>query len=235
MSRPVAIVTGSSSGIGKAITTSLLANNWEVCGLSRRAASFDTPLYTHMQVDLTDSKALSHTASQIMERYGAIHALINNAGTGHFGPHEEVSIAQIEDLVHLNLLAPLLLTKLFLRSLKETKGALINVGSFSALESSSHGAAYAATKAGIKHFSDSLFDETRKSGVKVVTISPDITRTPFYDQLTFSPEDDELAAINPECVADAVLQILSQRPGTVTTHVVMRPQRLLLKKRARGA
>jgi short-subunit dehydrogenase len=152
---------------------------------------------------------------------------------GYFAPHEELSLEQIHEMVALNLLAPMLLTRGLLRSLKETKGNLIFISSFSALESSSFGAAYAATKAGLKHLGDSLFDEVRKSGVKVTTITPDITRTPFYDDLSFAPDADPAAAVTPECVAQSVMQVLTQRPGTVTTHVVLRPERLMLEKRPR--
>jgi short-subunit dehydrogenase len=83
----------------------------------------------------------------------------------------------------------------------------------------------------LRHFSNSLFDEARKSGLKVCTISPDITRTHFHDTANFAPEDDQAAAVEPQCVAETVLNILTQRQGTVVTEVVLRPQRLLLKKR----
>lgn len=234
MSRPVAVVTGTSSGIGESIARALLAEDWSVCGMSRRSVSIESEHYHHISADLTDTSAVTQAAKSVIERYGAIDALINNAGVGHFGPHEELSVAQLAQLVHLNLLAPIILTKHLLRSLKETEGALINISSFSAQESSSHGAAYAATKAGLRHFGDSLFDEVRKSGVRVTTITPDITRTPFYDQLSFAPEEDEMAAVTPQCIADAVLQVLSQRRGTVTTQMTIRPQRILLKKRPRN-
>lgn len=233
MSSTVALVTGSSSGIGKAITTSLLRANWRVIGLSRRDSPFSSPLYTHCRCDLTNTDQLSTTVTTLLKEHGPLHALINNAGVGHFAPHEELSIAQIRELVELNLLAPLLITRATLRSLKQTRGHIISVSSFSALESSSFGAAYAATKAGLKHFSDSLFDEVRKSGVKVTTIVPDITRTAFYDAKPFAPEDAPCAAITPECVAQAVEHVLSQRTGTVATQIVLRPERLLLAKRPR--
>lgn len=233
MSRSVAIVTGTSSGIGKAIAEALIADDWTVCGVSRRVATIDSPLYYHYTADLSDSKQLTDIVERIRTEHPTIHALINNAGVGHFAPHEELSAQQIHELVSLNLLAPLLLTKLLLRTLKENHGYLVNISSFSALESSSFGAAYAATKAGLKHFGDSIFEECRKSGLRVTTISPDITRTPFYDKLSFAPEDEEAAAITPECVAQTVMQTISQRPGSVTTQVTLRPQRLLLKKRPR--
>jgi len=234
MSRPLAVITGTSSGIGEAITETLIKNDWRVVGLSRREARFTSPHYNHISCDLTELDTLPETIHSIIKEYGPVRALINNAGVGHFAPHEELSPQQIRELVDLNLLAPMIITRGMLRSLKETRGNLISISSFSALESSSFGAAYAATKAGLKHFGDSLFDEVRKSGVKVTTISPDITRTPFYDSLHFTPEEDPAAAVTPECVAQAVQQVLSQRAGTVTSHIVLRPERILLAKRPRG-
>jgi short-subunit dehydrogenase len=71
--------------------------------------------------------------------------------------------------------------------------------------------------------------------VKVTTITPDITRTPFYDNLSFYPEENATVAVTPECVAHAVMQLLSQREGTVTTQITLRPERLQLGKRRRGS
>jgi hypothetical protein len=231
MPRPLAIVTGSSSGIGEAITRKLLEAKWRVAGMSRRAAKIDHEDYRHFEVDLSSPAALTATAELILREERDVHALINNAGLGYFAPHEEVSIQQIEEMVRTNLLAPLLLTKLFLRSIKSNQGYIFNIASFSAHERSSFGAAYAATKAGLKHFADSLFDEVRKSGAKVVTISPDITRTPFYENLSFAPEDDPAAAIEPESVADTVLNVIHMSRDAIISEIVIRPQRLLLKKR----
>jgi short-subunit dehydrogenase len=231
MSRPLAVVTGTSSGIGKSITTALIQHGWRVLGISRREAQLESPNYSHLCFDLTQTAKIPELTRDILKSYGSLHAVINNAGVGHFAPHEELSSTQLQEMVALNLLAPLVLTQGFLRSLKETRGHLISISSFSALESSSFGAAYAATKAGLKHFSDSLFDEVRKSGVKVCTITPDITRTPFYDNVRFAPHEDPAAAVTPECVAQVVTQIISQRPETITTHVVLRPERILLTKR----
>lgn len=230
MSRSVAVVSGTTSGIGEATARRLLSDGWIVYGLARRAGTIEDPNYRHRQVDLCDSAALLECVSSIESECEQIHALINNAGVGHFAPHEELSSEAIEEMVSLNLLAPLLLTKSLLRSIKRSQGWIINIASFSAHESSSFGATYAATKAGLKHFGTSLFDEVRKSGAKVVTISPDITRTAFFDDLSFAPEEDPAAAVTPDCIADAVSNILLQREGTVITDLVIRPQRLLLRK-----
>jgi short-subunit dehydrogenase len=235
MPRPLAVITGSSSGIGEAITRALLQNGWRVIGISRRTPKHTEPEYYHITLDLTDTNRLTDTIPTIIREHGPLTLLVNNAGVGHFAPHEELSVRQIEELVQLNLLAPLILTRGFLRSLKETRGTIVSIGSFSAHEASSFGAAYAATKAGLEHFQRSLFDEVRKSGVKVTTITPDITRTPFYDNLSFYPEENATVAVTPECVAHAVMQLLSQREGTVTTQITLRPERLQLGKRRRGS
>jgi len=234
MSRPLAVITGTSSGIGAAIATELLESGWRVVGISRRTPDITAAEYTHITLDLTDTRKLTETIPTITQEHGPVTLLVNNAGIGHFAPHEELSVQQIEQLVHVNLLAPLILTRGLLRSLKETRGYVIAIGSFSAHESSSFGAAYAATKAGLEHFQRSLFDEVRKSGVKVTTITPDITRTSFYEHLYFYPEESEAVAVTPECIAQAVMQVLLQREGTVTTQITLRPERLQLGKRRRS-
>ena len=234
MSSPLAVVTGTSSGIGTAIAKSLLDNNWRVVGISRRTPDISSPNYTHVSLDLTDTDKASSMTAEILKVHGDIALLVNNAGVGHFAPHEELSVKQIDQMVKLNLLAPLVLTRGFLRSLKETRGFIIGISSFSALESSSFGATYAATKAGVEHFQRSLFDEVRKKGVKVTTITPDITRTPFYDHLNFYPQDGDEFAVTPECVAQAVIETLNRRSGTVTTQIVLRPERLSLGKRGKS-
>jgi short-subunit dehydrogenase len=234
MSRPLAVVTGASSGIGEAIARRLLAADWRVAGISRRPGTIQHEGYKHIEADLSSPAALSLAAETILREEGPLEVLINNAGVGYFAPHEELSMAQIEEMVRVNLLAPLLLSKILLRAIKSSQGWIINISSFSAHERSSFGAVYAATKAGLKHFSDSLFDEVRKSGTKIVTICPDITRTPFYDDLSFAPEDDPAAAIRPESIAETVIHILSQEDGAIVSEIVMRPQRLLLKKRKRS-
>ena len=81
------------------------------------------------------------------------------------------------------------------------------------------------------HFSKGLFDEVRKTGVKVISILPDITKTPFYDELNFREGEEEESYILPECVADAVENILSQREGTVITEIILQPQKHIIRKK----
>jgi len=107
-------------------------------------------------------------------------------------------------MIELNLLVPLELSRQLLRSLKKHSGHIINIASITAKKPSPQGAAYSASKAGLAHFSESLFEEVRKSNVKVTTIIPDVTKTPFFDNIWFEPANDEAAYLTAQCIADAV-------------------------------
>ena len=231
----VAIVTGASSGIGLSIAKKLVELEYKVYGCARDFSQTDFPheCFVQNSCDVTDIPKLTGTIERVIQEERDIRVLVNNAGTGYFGPHETIKPAQLEEMVKTNLLAPLVLSRLLLPTLRETRGAIINIASITALEPSRFGCAYAATKAALHHFSRSLFVEVRKSGVKVVTILPDITKTPFYEKLDFRPADDPSCYLTPTCVADAVASVLSQREGTVITEIVLRPQKLRVEKKRR--
>ncbi|MCF6094177.1 SDR family oxidoreductase [Microaerobacter geothermalis] len=228
-----AIVTGASSGIGLAISTRLMKMGYLVYGLARDFSKTDIEEGNFIKIvcDITNTSQLIKTVKDIKEREKDIFILVNNAGVGFFGPHEQLNPKQIEMMVVTNLQAPLIITQLLLREIKRTKGFIINISSITAKKSSTHGCAYGATKAGLSHFGTSLFDEVRKTGAKVVTIHPDITQTSFYDHLDFEQGDDPDCFITPECVADTVELILSQREGTVVSELTIRPQKHMIKRK----
>ena len=95
--------------------------------------------------------------------------LVNAAGFGRFEPHEELSMKTIQEMISLNLTAPITLSNLLLRPLKENKGSIINITSIEATRSSKFSALYSATKSGLRAFGQSLFEEVRNHGVSVVT------------------------------------------------------------------
>ncbi|MCY6369584.1 SDR family oxidoreductase [Clostridium ganghwense] len=227
-----AIVTGASSGIGFEITRKLLKIGYKVYGIGRNFSKINLENNNFIKVscDLTKIHDLTQKIKEIRKNE-EVYILVNNAGVGYFGPHEELNPQKIHAMVATNLEAPLVLIQLLLRDLKKNVGYIINISSITAKKSSTYGCAYAATKAGITHFAESLFDETRKTGVKVVTIHPDMTKTAFYDDLNFREGDIEESYITPQCVAEAVEMILSQRQGTVVTDITLRPQRHMIRRK----
>lgn len=222
-----AIVTGASRGIGLAISKKLVKMGYRVYGLARDFSSseFDSTDFIKVVCNVTDKNSLVKTINEIKATEDKIHIIVNNAGVGYFGPHEQLKPSQIEKMVLTNLQAPLILANLLLRELKENSGWIINVSSITAKKSSTHGCAYSATKAGLSHFATSLFDEVRKSGVRVVTLHPDITASDFHKHADFTHGEDPLTYITPECIAEAVENILSQREGTIISEITIRPQK----------
>ena len=193
----LAVVTGASSGIGKEISLRLLSLGYGVIGVSRTISSriINHENFTPLQADLSEEKTTLELCQTLKNK--DILILINAAGFGKFEPHEELSAKIIAKMTFLNLTAPMLLTNTLLRTLKKNNGYLININSIEALRASKFAGVYSATKAGLKAFSDSLFEETRKSGLSITNINPDMTESNFYDELRFETslkEDEKLFA-----------------------------------------
>ena len=208
-----AIVTGFSSGIGKAICESLKQNDYEVFSLNSR---------------LEDIKALEKEIKELLKKQD-IDLLVNCAGVGVFKPHEEISITKIQELINVNLTAPIILSNLLLRSLKKTKGHIINIASIEATRHSKFSALYTATKSGLRDFGLALFEELRKADVKITTINPDLTKTNFFDEFNFEPSENKKAHLIAEDIAKALIKIL--KFDGVVTDITIRPQRLEIKKK----
>ncbi len=229
-----AVVTGASSGIGKAITHRLLAMGYSVVGISRTVTCeiFPHQNFRALQVDLSQP-CKTQDLCNILQKEDT-HILINAAGFGRFKPHEEQSLKIIEQMTHLNLTAPMLLTHATLRSLKKSGGYLININSIEALRASKFAALYSATKAGLKAFGDALFEETRKSELSITNINPDMTESNFYDELRFSVSEEENEKLLASDIADAVEHILTMRKGAVVSEYTIRSLQFGIKKKSKS-
>ena len=233
LNKKTAIVTGASSGIGYAISKTLSTLGYELYGFGRNFKNTDwnTMDNAHPIVcDILDTDRLCAELKQITAQ-NQVHVLVNNAGVGYYGLHEELNPDKIKKLVRTNLEAPMILTQQLLRPLKKTAGYIINISSVTAGQSNPHGCAYGATKAGLASFSHSLFDEARKYGVKVVTISPDMTQTNLYRNADFREGDETESYLLPDDVAKAVEWILSQREGVIVTDITLKPQIHRIKRK----
>lgn len=226
-----AVITGASSGIGKEICKRVLELGYEVVGISRSVTDeeFKTPHFTPLQANLSDENSTLKLCNTLKEQ--SVDILINCAGFGRFEPHEELSQKTITEMTFLNLTAPMLLTNALLRTMKKNEGYLININSIEAIKTSKFAGVYSATKAGLKAFGDSLFEETRKSGLSVTNINPDMTQSSFYNELRFDisqKEDERLLASD---IADAVEHILSMRKGAVVSEYTIRSLKFGISKK----
>jgi short-subunit dehydrogenase len=178
---------------------------------------------------LEDIISLEREIKEILKS-NDIDIVVNCAGVGIFKPHEEISLSKIKELIDVNLAAPIVITNLLLRSLKKTKGYIINISSIEATRYSKFSALYTATKSGLRGFSLSLFEELRKADVKVCSINPDMSDTSFFDNLQFKPADG--CSIDPNEIAKIVIDII-QTKSTITD-ITIRPQKLGIEKKIKG-
>lgn len=228
-----AVVTGASSGIGARVSRKLCAIGYEVYGFGRDFSGSEVLRengFHPVVCDVLDTGKLCALVREIMAQQN-VCVLVNNAGVGYYGLHEELNPAKISEMVRVNLETPMVLTQQLLRHLKRNKGYVINIASVTANQSNPHGCAYGATKAGLASFSRSLFDEVRKYGVKVTTILPDMTKTNLYRNADFDVGNEEESYLLPEEVAGAVEFALCQREGAVVSEILLKPQLHRIKRK----
>ena len=138
-------------------------------------------------LDVADRDALYDLPRQVLERWGRLDLLVNNAGVNHRGPLHERSSRQVAQILDVNLLAPVLLTQAALPHL-ERGGAVLNVASLAGKVPVPHEATYSASKAGLRAFSRALDTELAERGVRVLTVCPGPIDTGFLADLDNVPE-----------------------------------------------
>jgi len=179
--RPVALVTGASSGIGKASALALVAAGFDVVGTSRDTSRV-TPLdgVTFLDLDVASDTRVTIAVGQVIERFGRIDVMVNNAGMGAIGAVEETSIAQAQDIFNVNVFGVMRMTKAVLPHMRaQRRGRIINLSSVVGFLPSPYMAVYAASKHAIEGYSESLDHEIREHGVRALLVEPAYTNTGF--------------------------------------------------------
>lgn len=214
MTKPEIIVTGSSSGIGRAIAQYLLENDYRVIGIARNRQ--DIPIehegFVNLSMDLADVEALPDKLQDLVNTYPEVQGIVFCAGRGQFGSLEEFSYSQIRSLMDLNFLSQAYLAKAYLPLLKKRgSGDLIFIGSESALKGSRKGTVYCASKFAVRGLAQALRDECSKSNVRVTLVNPGMVNSAFFDELDFEPGSEPENFLVPEDIAHTVDYILSTR------------------------
>lgn len=217
-----AIVTGASSGIGKAISEMLLQNGYEVFGLGRHfKETIESNLFHPVSVDLLKEAELQKVFRELPVDH--LDLLVNNAGCAYYGLHENIKQDRIQEMVRLNLEVPMVFCQKYLKVLRENHGCIINIASISGMHEAAHGACYGATKAGLIAFSKSLFAEERKHGLKVTCVIPDMTSTNLYRNADFEADTADGCCLDPKDIAEVVKDVIYHK-NFVTSEIVVQPQ-----------
>ncbi|MEP6574418.1 MAG: oxidoreductase, partial [Gemmatimonadota bacterium] len=222
--RPSAIVTGASGGIGEATARALHAAGYRVFGTSRRAPAMGSPDIEFLVCDVTSDESVQAAVSEVLSRTGRIDLLVNNAGVGLVGGAEESSLEQAKSLFEVNLFGLIRMTRSVLPSMRQQRaGRIVNISSIMGLIPAPFMALYAASKHAVEGYSESLDHETRGSGIRVVLVEPAYTQTSFegnvyqadqqldvYQSARANAEgvmrDGMKTADSPELVASAVVK-----------------------------
>jgi NAD(P)-dependent dehydrogenase (short-subunit alcohol dehydrogenase family) len=177
----VAIVTGASSGIGKASAEQLAQAGFTVYGTSRRATQADQHAFPMLVLDVTDDASAEAAVNEVIRREGRIDLLVNNAGFGVApGAAEESSLEQAQAIFDTNFFGLIRMTRAVVPHMRRQRsGRIINIGSVLGFLPMPFGALYAATKHAVEGYSESLDHELRTWGVRVSVIEPAYTRTQF--------------------------------------------------------
>ena len=179
--QPVALVTGASSGIGKAASLALAQAGFEVIGTSRHTSQV-TPRdgVTLLDLDVTSDESVTTAVKQVIARSGRIDVLVNNAGIGSAGAAEEFSTAQDQRVFDVNFFGLVRMTKAVLPHMRaQGRGRIINISSVAGFAPQPFMAVYVASKHAVEGYSESLDHEVREHGVRVLLVEPFNTGTRF--------------------------------------------------------
>jgi 3-oxoacyl-[acyl-carrier protein] reductase len=233
------IVTGGSRGIGLGIVRRLAEAGYHVMALARsespelrqaveQAASSGTGCIGFTACDLAETDGMAELVKQLRKDLGPVYALVNNAGTSVDGTLALTSAAQIERVVRLNVLSPILLSKYVLRSMMAdgAGGRIVNLASIVAFTGYSGLAVYAATKASMIGFTRSLAREVGRTGVTVNAVAPGFVDTEMTRGVT-DEQREQIAhrsalrrLVEVDDVAAAVEYLLSDGARNITGTVI---------------
>jgi len=190
--RPVALITGASSGIGKALAKNFAEHGYDVVLSARSVARLEAVagvlqnrfgILAHViPADLESAGGAAALHAEVKRRGLTLSALANNAGYGTFGEFKDMSLDSQLGMMQLNMTSLVALAHLFLPDLMATKGKMLNTASTAAFQPGPYMAVYYATKAFVLSFSEALAAELAESGVSVTALCPGPTASGFQDK-----------------------------------------------------
>jgi len=208
----VAIVTGASAGVGLAAARRLAARGDRVVLVARRREVLDAIAQEIgasramvEAIDVSDLAALAALPRRVVERFGRLDVLVNNAGVNHRGPVHQRTARELADIVAVNLVAPIALTHAAL-AVMERGAVIVNVASLAGMIPVPEEATYSASKAGLRAFTRAVAQEQRPRGVRVAAVCPGPIDTDFISDVDHVPDLVFSQPMRtPEEVADAVI------------------------------
>lgn len=214
------VVTGASSGIGRALAVALAGTGARVWAIARSRDRLDSLVeeveagvgdVTPLVADLERDDDIESAGREILAAADHVDVLIHSAGAVGLGTFESASAAELDRQYRVNLRAPFVLTQLLLPALKRAEGQVVFINSSAGLKASANNVLYAATKHGLKALADGLREQVNRDRVKVISVYAGRTATPMqasvhaFEEREYRPE----RLLQPDDVVEVVLAALS--------------------------
>jgi NADP-dependent 3-hydroxy acid dehydrogenase YdfG len=230
----VAVVTGASSGIGKAIALALAGEGVRVCLVGRKLDTLEDvakAAQRHLlraracRADLTHDEDIHALVVDLERNGGRVDVLVHCAGEIHHAEHARASLTDLDAQYRVNVRGPYLLTQSLLPLLRATSGQVVFINSSSGLRAHARSGQFAATQHAMKAVADSLREEVNADGIRVLCVFPGRTATPRTEQL-FREERKAYRSdllMQPEDVASMVVHSLKMPRTCEVTEISIRP------------
>jgi NAD(P)-dependent dehydrogenase (short-subunit alcohol dehydrogenase family) len=229
----VAVVTGSSKGIGYAIAEALVRagasvtvsarSAEEVGAAAARLNALGKGRATGVPCDVRRPDAVAELFRRTVAEFGGLDILVNNAGVGHFGPVADLTIERWQQTIETNLSGVFYCCREAIPQLRRRGGGwIINIGSLAGKNPMAGGTAYNASKFGLVGFSEALLLDVRHDNIRVSCLMPGSVATQFNDH---TPSDADAWKIQPEDIAGVVLSLLEVPARAMPSRVEIRPTR----------
>jgi len=227
----VALVTGSSRGVGRAIALTLAREGARVVLTARSKPQLDelaariaeeggTALA--IEADVSNEAAVEELIRHTLEQFGTIDILVCNAGIGHYAEVVNFTFEKFKEMVETNLYGTFLPTRAILPTMLENKsGSIVNIISIAGITGFASGSGYCASKFGVMGFIECLHEEVKAQGIRVTAVLPGSVNTTFSGKVL--PKEEAEKRIQPEDIAKVVLDVLTIPETALISQVIVRP------------
>ena len=230
MKTKIAIVSGASSGLGRAISVELSKQNYHIIALGRNLKGLDETFRqisnlnkncNIIALDMNSKDFSEKINNEIIKIDGNVELIVNNAGLGIFEEIEKIKIEDWDRQININLTSCFLLVQKFIKDMKKKKkGTLIFINSVAGKKAYPFSSAYVASKFALRGFADSIREELREFGIKVMSVFPGAIDTPFWNNVNAEYPRDEM--MTSEEVAISIVQTLTNNGVGVVEEMVIR-------------
>ncbi|MEO0455513.1 MAG: SDR family oxidoreductase [Cyanobacteria bacterium P01_A01_bin.114] len=228
------LVTGASTGIGKATAIAFAKAGFEVAIVSRsepklsaladELTAIGASEVGVFPIDLSILTKVKPGVEQIIDTFGPVDVLVNNAGMGYTGSLSEMSLEDWQQVINLNLTSVFQCIQAVLPSMRaRPTGRIINIASIAARQAFPDWGAYGVSKAALLALSQAVSVEEKSHGIQVTTILPGAVNTPLWDTETVQADFDRSGMLTPEMVAKSILHTALLPPEAVIEELTLMP------------